>query len=47
MDANKGPDVIDERLRNISGKETMTEGVRESCFVILFLSEGVLLRPFV
>ena len=28
-------------------KEAMADGVQSSCFVILFLSEGVLERPFV
>ena len=28
-------------------KDAMAEGIRTSCFVILFLSEGVLARPFV
>ena len=28
-------------------REAMAAGVQKSCFVILFLSEGVLERPFV
>ncbi len=33
-------------MQNLT-KDAMAEGVRNSCFVLLFLSEGVLDRPFV
>ena len=35
----------DNKMQNLT-KEAMAEGVRESSFVILFLSQGVLERPF-
>ena len=36
----------DNRMESLT-REAMAEGVQDSCFVILFLSGGVLERPFV